>query len=302
VIIFGHDSFRDHDTGPHHPERPARLEAVARALRPRADPRRDAPDATDDQLARVHDQSYIARVFASIPATGRAALDADTIVSAGSAKAARAAAGAAVAAVDAVLNGEADTAFCAVRPPGHHAEPDRAMGFCLFNNAAVGALHALDAHGLTRVAIVDFDVHHGNGTQATAYREPRLFYASSHEWPLYPGTGARRETGIDGNVVNAPLPAGTQGPAFRAAYESTVLPALDSFRPELVILSAGFDAHRRDPLANLMLEDEDFFWVTRALRDLARSHAQGRVVSTLEGGYDLEGLEGGCAAHLDALT
>jgi acetoin utilization deacetylase AcuC-like enzyme len=302
VIIFGHDCFRDHDTGPHHPERPARLEAVARALRPRADPRRDAPDATDDQLARVHDESYIARVFASIPTTGRAALDADTIVSSGSARAARAAAGAAVAAVEAVLNGEAETAFCAVRPPGHHAEPDRAMGFCLFNNAAVGALHALDAHGLTRVAIVDFDVHHGNGTQATAYREPRLFYASSHEWPLYPGTGAARETGIDGNVINAPLPAGTRGPAFRAAYESAVLPALESFRPELIILSAGFDAHRRDPLANLMLEDEDFFWVTRVLRDVAARHAHGRVVSVLEGGYDLEGLEGGCAAHLDALS
>jgi acetoin utilization deacetylase AcuC-like enzyme len=278
------------------------LEAVARALGKRPDPRRDAPDATDEQLARVHDESYIARLFASIPATGRAALDADTVVSPMSGKAARAAAGAAVAAVDAVLAGETETAFCAVRPPGHHAEPDRAMGFCLFNNVAVGALHALDAHGLSRVAIIDFDVHHGNGTQATAYREPRLLYASSHEWPLYPGTGAPSETGIDGNVVNVPLRAGTQGAAFRAAYESTVIPALDAFRPELVILSAGFDAHRRDPLANLQLEDEDFFWVTRAMRDVAKRHAQGRVVSMLEGGYDLEGLEGGCAAHLDALS
>jgi acetoin utilization deacetylase AcuC-like enzyme len=302
VIVFGHDSFREHDTGPYHPERPARLEAVARAIGHRPVSRRDAPDATDEQLARVHDPAYVARIFASIPTVGLAALDADTIVSPGSARAVRAAAGAAIAAVDAVLAGEAETAFCAVRPPGHHAEPDRAMGFCLFNNVAVGALHALETHGLARVAIVDFDVHHGNGTQSTADREPRLFYASSHEWPLYPGTGSVQERGIDGNVVNVPLPAGTEGAVFRAAYESTVLPALDAFRPELLLLSAGFDAHRRDPLANLELEDEDFFWVTRALRDIAKSHAQGRIVSLLEGGYDLGGLEGGCAAHLDALS
>jgi acetoin utilization deacetylase AcuC-like enzyme len=206
-----------------------------------------------------------------------------------------------VAAVDALLAGEDDMAFCAVRPPGHHAEPMAPMGFCIFNNVAVAALHALEAHGLNRVAVVDFDVHHGNGTQTVAERDARVFYASTHQAPLYPGTGAADETGIDGNVVNAPLPAGAGSVQWRNAMETRVLPALDVFAPELILVSAGFDAHKADPLAQLELETADFAWSARELRRLSLQHCKGKLVSTLEGGYDLAALSGCAAAYLEAL-
>jgi acetoin utilization deacetylase AcuC-like enzyme len=232
---------------------------------------------------------------------GRHQIDGDTIVSPGSEDAALRAAGAVIAGVDAVCAGRARNAFAAVRPPGHHAEAAQAMGFCMFNNVAVGALHARAKHGLRRVAVVDFDVHHGNGTQHMFENDADLFYASSHEWPLYPGTGSGDETGRFGNIVNAPLPGGSEGFAFRRAFETKILPALDAFAPELVMVSAGFDAHEEDPLASLRLHESDFAWVTRALMDVADRHAKGRVVSALEGGYDLDALGRSAAAHVEAL-
>ena len=221
-------------------------------------------------------------------------------MSPGSGEAALRAAGAAVAAVNAVIGGEADNAFCALRPPGHHAETERAMGFCLFNNVAIGARHALEVHGLARVSIFDFDVHHGNGTQHTFERQPQVQYLSTHQWPFYPGTGAREETGV-GNIVNRPLPAGTGSRQWRRVVEADILAAIDAFAPELIMISAGFDAHRADPLAMLELVEDDYGWVTARLLELARKHSSGRVVSVLEGGYDLSALANSVLAHLNAL-
>jgi acetoin utilization deacetylase AcuC-like enzyme len=218
----------------------------------------------------------------------------------GRAVAARRAAGAAVAGVDAVCRGEVRRVFCATRPPGHHAEPGRPMGFCLFANAAVAARHAQAAHGLTRIAVVDFDVHHGNGTQACFETDATLFYASSHQSPCYPGTGEAEETGV-GNIVNAPLPPGADGAAFRTAWRDILLPALDHFAPELLVISAGFDAHARDPLAQLRVREADFAWLTEALCSLADRHCKGRLVSLLEGGYDLDALASSAASHVRAL-
>jgi acetoin utilization deacetylase AcuC-like enzyme len=303
TLLLTHSACLDHDPGRFHPERPERLQAVLAALeddRFRSMERREAPRASDLDLALCHPVPFIEGLMGAIPPAGRHQLDGDTAISPGSGEAALRAAGAVVAAVDAVLRGEAKNAFCAVRPPGHHAEAAQAMGFCLFNNVAVGALHARAAHGLARVAVIDFDVHHGNGTQAMFERDPSLFYASTHQWPLYPGTGAESEHGV-GNVVNVPLPSGSDGSVFRRAVERRILPALDRFAPELVLISAGFDAHAQDPLAGLMLEDEDFAWVTAALAEVARRHAGGRIVSTLEGGYDLEALGRSAAAHVGAL-
>jgi acetoin utilization deacetylase AcuC-like enzyme len=300
VAVHTHAACLEHAPPPGHPESPARLSAVLTALRdPALGPLdwREAPAATDVQLARVHPPEHVAAIEAREPARGAHPLDPDTWLSKGSVEAARRAAGAVVAAVDAVVGGELDAAFCAVRPPGHHAEPDAAMGFCVWNNAGVGARHAQAVHGLARVAIVDFDVHHGNGGQRLAEADPTLFYASIHQADAYPGTGLLGETGPAGNVVNAPVPAGTGSRAWRAAFETRILPALEAFGPELVIVSAGFDAHRSDPLAGLMLEEEDFAWATRAL--LAAS--AGKLVSTLEGGYHIAAL-GRCArAHVAAL-
>lgn len=303
TLLLTHPACLEHDPGTYHPERPARLEAVLAGLAGdefRGLERRSAPAATDAQLRSCHPGAFVETIMGAIPPAGRHQLDGDTAISPGSGEAALRAAGAVVAAVDAVVAGQSRNAFCAVRPPGHHAEPDVAMGFCLFNNVAVGALHARAAHGLERVAIIDFDVHHGNGSQTVCARDPHLFYASSHQWPLYPGTGGADERG-QGNVVNAPLPARADGLAFRRAYERDILPALDAFRPDLVMISAGFDAHERDPLAGLMLVEDDFAWVTRALMEVARVHAKGRVVSTLEGGYDLDALAASAAAHVRAL-
>jgi acetoin utilization deacetylase AcuC-like enzyme len=303
TLLVTHPDCVGHDPGHGHPEAPARLAAVLTALQ---EPefaglaRRQAPLGNEADIARVHGQSFPASVMARVPQKGHVALDADTILSPQSGKAALRAVGAVTLAVDAVMRGEAQNAFCAIRPPGHHAEPDHAMGFCLFNSIAVAARHAQAMHGIKRVAIVDFDVHHGNGTQAVAERDPTLFFASSHQFPLYPGTGAAHETGV-GNVVNVPLPSGTESAQFRRAFESRILPALDAFAPELLLVSAGFDAHRADPLAGLELEDDDFGWVTGRLTEAASRHAQGRLVSVLEGGYDLKALAGSAAAHVSAL-
>lgn len=304
VLLFTHLACLRHDPGEGHPECPDRLRAVLRAL----DAgefleliRAEAPLATVEQLLRVHPAGYVDAIMGIRPeGEERVALDADTLMSAGSAEAALRAAGAAVAAVDAVCNGEVRRVFCATRPPGHHAEPKRPMGFCLFANAAVAARHAQAAHGLTRIAVVDFDVHHGNGTQAAFEADASLFYASSHQWPLYPGTGDVQETGV-GNIFNATLPPGADGAAFRAAWQDTLLPALDSFAPDLVVISAGFDAHASDPLAQLRVREADFAWLTEALCGLADRHCAGRLVSLLEGGYDLEALALSTAAHVRAL-
>ena len=300
--IYSHEACLDHDTGPGHAESPQRLEVVVEALR-EAMPSAEwieAPRATRGQLLRVHDPALLARILGAQP-SAPTALDDDTVLSPGSAEAALRAAGAGVAAVDAVLNGELDVAFCAVRPPGHHASIDVPMGFCLFDNIAVAAAHALDRFGLARVAIIDFDVHHGNGTQDIFEREPRVMYLSSHEAPLYPGTGDSSERGV-GNIVNAPLPAGTGSAAFREAWRARLLPALDDFQPQLLLLSAGFDAHRRDPLAHFELDDDDFAWITGELCAIAARHADGRIVSMLEGGYDLTALRDCSVVHARVLA
>jgi acetoin utilization deacetylase AcuC-like enzyme len=301
--LYTHPACVEHNPGRGHPESPARLQAVLAALdRDRFAPldRIESPRASREALERVHAPAYVARILASAPATGLVRLDEDTYMSPGSAEAALRAAGAVVAAVDAVLDASASRAFCAVRPPGHHATADQAMGFCLFNNVAVGAAHALAEHGLERVAIADFDVHHGNGTQDIFAQEPRVLFASSHQWPLYPGSGAAGETGV-GNLVNAPLPPDTGSRAFRQVWEEVLLPRLHAFAPQLLLISAGFDAHRDDPLAQLQLEADDYAWLTARLLDVARTHAAGRVVSTLEGGYDLGALAASAAAHVGAL-
>jgi acetoin utilization deacetylase AcuC-like enzyme len=304
TLVFTHPACLEHDPGEFHPESPSRLRAVLAALRTpefAALEWREAPSAETDDIARVHPAGFVEAMLAAVPAEGYAGVDADTILSPGSGEAALRAAGAVVAAIDAVIRGEAANAFCAVRPPGHHAEPDRAMGFCLFNNVAIGAARARAVHGLERVAVIDFDVHHGNGTQAMFERNPELFYASTHQWPLYPGTGSERERGIDGNVVNAPLPPGAGSAEFRRAFERVILPALDAFAPEIVLISAGFDAHRDDPLASLNLVEADYEWATAEMCKLAAKHAKGRVVSALEGGYDLGALAASAAAHVRAL-
>ena len=303
TLLYTHRACFDHDPGPGHPESPARIEAVWAALEaPRFAGliRREAPRADFAMLGRVHPRDHIERTLAAMPERGYKALDGDTVVSPGSAEAALRAAGAVAAAVDAVVAGEAKNAFCAVRPPGHHAEPSTAMGFCLFNNAVVGAMQARAVHGLRRVAIVDFDVHHGNGSQAVAEQDADLFYASTHQAPLYPGTGFARETGF-GNIVNRPLRAGAGGAEFRTAFGEWIMPALGQFAPDMIIVSAGFDAHRADPLANVNLDESDFVWVTEQLLGFAERYCNGRLVSTLEGGYDLEALAASAAAHVGAL-
>lgn len=303
TALLTHPDCLAHVTPDGHPERVARLQTVLKTLEdPAFDAldRRAAPRASAAAIARAHPDPYWAAITANAPTEGWAQIDGDTFLSPGSVAAAERAAGAVIAAVDLVIGGEASNAFCAVRPPGHHAESDRAMGFCLLSSAAIGALHALAEHGLDRVAIVDFDVHHGNGSQEIFERDGRVLYASTHEWPLFPGTGRDSETGV-GNIVNACLPSGSGGAAFKAAFETRVLPALDAFDPQLVIISAGFDAHARDPLAGLALSEDDLAWATSALCDLAAARCQGRVVSTLEGGYDLQALGLCVDAHVRTL-
>ena len=302
MLLYTHPSCLAHQMGAGHPESPARLQAVLEALAHDkfADlDRVEAPRVTREQLARAHAVGLVDEIFASAPREGYARLDPDTAMCPDSLEAAQRAAGAACAAVDALIDGKATRAFCAVRPPGHHATRDAAMGFCLFNNVAIGAAHAL-ARGIERVAIVDFDVHHGNGTQDIFWDDPRVLYASTHQWPLYPGTGRREEAGA-GNIVNVPLPRGAAAAEFRAAFEQIILPRLRQFAPQLVMISAGFDAHRLDPLADLNLVADDYAWVTRELVDIAQKFASGRVVSSLEGGYSLTALRESTAAHVAAL-
>ncbi len=304
TLLITHEACLTHDPGRHHPESPARLRAVLDALAARefaALRRREAPRAEIAEIARVHPAGFVERLLAAVPQSGYAAIDADTVLSPGSGEAALRAAGAAVAAVDAVVAGEASNAFCAVRPPGHHAEPLHAMGFCLLNNVAIAAQHARAAHGLERIAVVDFDVHHGNGTQAAFEADPRFFYASTHQMPLYPGTGSSGERGV-GNILNVPLAPMSGSREFRLAFTAQILPALETFRPQLLLVSAGFDAHRSDPLAQLMLVESDYAWVTDQLLDIAARHAEGRLVSTLEGGYDLQALAASVVAHVGRLT
>jgi acetoin utilization deacetylase AcuC-like enzyme len=303
TLLLTHPACLEHDTGYGHPERADRLRAIEDALaapRFKALKREQAPRAELADIERLHPASYVEMVKSSIPQRDHKWLDPDTVISPGSWEAALRAAGASIYAVDQVMAGKADNAFCAVRPPGHHAEPSRAMGFCLFNGVAIAALHARAEHGAKRVAVVDFDVHHGNGTQAAFWSDKDLFYGSTHQMPLFPGTGARDETGA-GNIFNAPLKAGDDGDEFRAAYEESILPALDDFAPDLLIVSAGFDAHLRDPLAQIRLLEPDYAWITEKLMEAAAKHCGGRLVSTLEGGYDLEALANSTAVHVQTL-
>lgn len=302
--LYTHPACLQHDAGPGHAEQSARLRVVLQALDRdhfSAVDRIEAPRVTREQLRRVHDELYVEHIFASSPAAGDTCrLDPDTVMSAGSLEAALRGAGAAVAAVDAVLGGTTRRAFCAVRPPGHHATSGQAMGFCLFNNVAVAAAHALAAHGLKRVAIADFDVHHGNGTQAIFEREPCVMFVSSHQSPLYPGTGSEDEHGV-GNIINGVLSPGAGSHEFRELWDGTLLPRLDAFKPQLLLISAGFDAHASDPLADIRLGQDDYAWITDRLVSLARKHADGRIVSSLEGGYDLAALAASVRAHVQAL-
>jgi len=301
TAFITHPACVRHDMGAGHPESPARLTAIEAALRaaglwPRL-AHMEAPAATREQLARVHDAAYLDAIESMAPDRGWVELDPDTAMNSYSLAAARHAAGALVRAVDAVLAGEADNAFCAVRPPGHHATPGRAMGFCIFNNVAVGVAHALDAHGLERVAIVDFDVHHGNGSEACFRDDPRVLLCSTFQHPLYPYSGAE-----GGNAHNLPLPAGSDGAVLRAVFAERVLPALRAFRPQCVFFSAGFDGHREDPLAGWRLDEADYAWITAEVLTVARECAQGRVISTLEGGYALAALGRSVAAHVGVLA
>ncbi len=302
TAFITHPSFMLHEMGPYHPECPARLTAINdRMLAAGVDSRLvhyTAPAATREQIARVHSAAYIDEIDAASPTAGLHFIDPDTALNPHTLTAARHASGAVVMAVDLVMRGECGSAFCAVRPPGHHAERRRAMGFCLFNNVAVGAAHALAVHGITRVAIVDFDVHHGNGTEDIFQGDPRVLMASTFQYPLYPYCGVDNQAA---NMVNVPLPEGAGSDEFRSVVRTRWLPALDAHRPELILVSAGFDAHREDPLAGLRFTDDDFAWVTREMMAVAVRHAQGRIVSTLEGGYALSALGRSATLHVREL-
>ncbi|CUH42661.1 histone deacetylase family protein [Ruegeria atlantica] len=301
TALLTHADCLDHVTPQGHPERVARLEHILHALEGLELTRVTAPLAADDDLLRVHPESHIREIRNNRPSDGFKQIDGDTFMSPGSVDAAYRAAGAVVRAVDMVLGGEASNAFCAIRPPGHHAETETAMGFCLFGNAALAAKHALDHHGLKRVAVVDFDVHHGNGTQDLLWDESRALVITSQQMPLWPGSGRPDETGAYETVLNIPLAPGTGGAEMRTAYETQAFPRLRAFKPELIIISAGFDAHQDDPLANLNWSTGDFAWVTAELCKIADELCEGRIVSTLEGGYDLNALAEATRAHVEEL-
>jgi acetoin utilization deacetylase AcuC-like enzyme len=304
TLLITHPACLDHLTPAGHPERPERLRAVERALedeRFQTLAREQAPAADAETIALCHPADFVDAIRAASPEQGLVQIDADTSMSPGTYEAVLRAVGGAVHAVDEVMSKKVDNAFCAMRPPGHHAETERPMGFCLFNSAAIAARYAQKRHAAERVAIVDFDVHHGNGSQEIFWSDKTVMYCSTHEMPLYPGTGARSERGDFDTIVNAPLRAGDGGEQFRAAFEGAILPRLTAFRPDFIVISAGFDAHMRDPLANLNLKEADFAWVTKRLMEVADQTAQGRIVSLLEGGYDLQGLANSVAAHVLAL-
>jgi acetoin utilization deacetylase AcuC-like enzyme len=304
TLLVTHPACLDHLNPAGHPERPDRLRAVDRVLEDEKFQmlvREQAPAATLDLITLCHPPDYVEEIRKANPTEGMVRLDADTSMSPGTFEAALRAIGGAAMATDEVMAGRIDNAFCAMRPPGHHAETVRPMGFCIFNTAAIIARHAQKKHGVERAVVVDFDVHHGNGTQEIFWSDPTMMYCSTHEMPLYPGTGARSERGLYDNIVNAPLRAGDGGEQFRAAFETAILPRALAFRPDFVVISAGFDAHMRDPLANLNLLEPDFAWATKKLMEVADASAEGRIVSVLEGGYDLKGLAGSVAAHVTAL-
>ena len=304
TALISHPDCLKHETPYGHPERVARLESILSRL---DDPafgdlaRVEASECAAAHILRVHPKSYFDKISAAAPHGGTVSLDPDTHMSTGSFRAAMLAAGAGVKAVGLVLNGEFKNAFCATRPPGHHAETARAMGFCIFGNVAIAAKFALDAAGLERVAVVDFDVHHGNGTSDLLWSESRALFASTHQMPLYPGSGRKSETGKHGQIINAPLAPGSGGREFRRAMEDEILPRVEAHDPDFVLISAGFDAHRRDPLANLQFDESDFAWATGALCDIADKTCDGKVVSMLEGGYDLQALADSVAAHVEIL-
>jgi len=306
LLYYYHADFLNHDTGPDHPERADRLRVIDKGL---SQANFDSvirieaplPDDAEDKLALIHTPAMINRVLTGIPEQGLNYFDADTVVSPGSKSAALRAVGALCDAVDRICTGKADKAFCAVRPPGHHAMPGYPMGFCLFNNIAIAAEYARTHYKLERIAIVDFDVHHGNGTQAAFYEQAQVLYASSHQWPHYPGSGHPLENGV-GNIVNVPLPAGTNGTVFRAKYNDIILPAVRKFQPQLILISAGFDAHKDDPLASLRLEEDDYRWISDELVKIADEYCNGRIISTLEGGYNLKALAASVATHVASLA
>ena len=306
TLYYHHPDFLEHDTGPGHPESAARLKAIEKALSGKQfqDLQRVSaplPSDIETKLGLIHNPAMIQRVLAGMPKQGLSFFDADTVASPGSKQAALRAVGAVCDAVDRICTGQANNAFCAVRPPGHHAMPGYPMGFCLFNNIAIGAEYARRQYGLERIAIVDFDVHHGNGTQAAFYAQPQVLYASSHQWPHYPGSGDASETGV-GNMINVPLAAGTNGKVFRNKYRQIILPAVKEFKPQLIFLSAGFDAHKDDPLASLQLIEDDFRWLTDELMQIADACCNGRIISSLEGGYNLKALAACVAEHVLALS
>jgi acetoin utilization deacetylase AcuC-like enzyme len=304
TLLISHPACLDHLTPAGHPERPDRLRAIERALedeRFQQLAREQAPMAEAELIALAHPMDYVEAIRQASPSEGMVRLDADTSMSPGSFEAALRGAGGAAMAVDEVMGGKASNAFVAVRPPGHHAETARPMGFCFFNNVAIAARHAQKKYGAERAAIVDFDVHHGNGSQDIFWSDRSVMYSSTHEMPLYPGTGAVSERGEFNTVVNAPLRAGDGGDQFRQAFEQSILPRLRAFKPDILIVSAGFDAHTRDPLANLNLVEADYTWVTQKLMEVADATCNGRIVSVLEGGYDLQGLARSVAAHVTAL-
>lgn len=303
TLYYHHPDFLLHETGDGHPECADRLKVIEAALQ--ADDfsdliRLSAPLGTEQQICLIHPSAHIEQIITAIPQQGKHYLDADTVVAPGSKNAALRAVGAVCDAVDKVMNDQANNAFCAIRPPGHHAEPEQAMGFCLFNNIAIAAEYARLHYQLKRVAIVDFDVHHGNGTQAAFYAQPAVLYVSSHEMPNYPGTGYPTETGV-GNIINVPLAHGETGESFRQKYTNIILPALHHFKPELLLISAGFDAHKDDPLSSTLLIEDDFAWLTRELINVADAHCQGRIISALEGGYHLPALAASVAVHVQTL-